>query len=102
MDFDALQQTLLQAASGHTPEPRVPYAFEKRVMARLATHPANPDPWQLWNRVLWRAAAPCIAVTVMLGAWNFLAGPSTAGADTLAAQLENTVLAPLDTPDDTW
>jgi hypothetical protein len=73
----------------------VPYAFEKRIMARLAARPVVDD-WALWARALWRAAAPCAAIMLLLGAWSFFAPPSNAPANDLSQQLEQTLLAAVD------
>lgn len=102
MDLDTLQRKLLEAARATAPDCHVPYAFEKRIMAHLTSPLSLPDPAQLWARMLWRAAAPCVAISLMLGAWQFFGTAPSDGADTLATELEATVLAPLDNPDDTW
>ena len=44
--------------------------LRKRIMARLAARPLADD-WELWGRALWRAAAPCVAIMLLLGAWSF-------------------------------
>jgi hypothetical protein len=54
------------------------------------------DDWALWARALWRAAAPCVAITLLLGAWSFFAPPSNAPANDLSQQLEQTLLAAVD------
>jgi hypothetical protein len=101
MNLTELQRKLLAAARTDSPPDTVPYAFEKRVMARLAETPAF-DGWALWNRVLWRAAAPCVALCLSLGAWSYFASPDSTSPDLLAADLENAILAPFDNLGDTW
>ena len=56
MNLTQLERKLIAVARANPPSERVPYAFEKRILARL---PAQPmlDRWELWGRALWRAAA---------------------------------------------
>src|ERR1017187_8626881 len=95
MNLSELEQKLVAAARANPPSDGVPYAFEKRIMARLATRPVMDD-WALWARALWRAAAPRAAVMLLLGAWWFFAPPSSAPASDLSQQLEQTLLAAVD------
>tara|TARA_A100001037_G_C15077881_1_gene602680 strand:- start:405 stop:767 length:363 start_codon:yes stop_codon:yes gene_type:complete len=53
---------------------RVPYAFEKRIMAHIkdeetAAPPTAAQLWEQWSRMLWRAAVPCLAVLVIAAVW---------------------------------
>jgi len=101
MNLTELQRKLLAAARANPPSDAVPYAFEKRIMARLAETPVL-DPWALWNRVLWRAAAPCVALCLTVSAWTYFAGTDPASPDVLAEDLESAVLAPFDNLGDSW
>ena len=92
MNLADLQKKLLSAARSATPNERVPYAFEKRIMARLAAGQVL-DHGALWARALWRATAPCFGVMMLLAAWSFLADPVSSPADDLSQALENTVFA---------
>ncbi len=94
MNLGELQRKLLAAARSHPPGEQVPYAFEKRVMARLRSAPV-PDLWEQWAGALWRAAAPCVAIMVLLSAWSFFA-PASPPASDLSQDLENTILAAAD------
>jgi hypothetical protein len=76
MNLDSLRDKLLAAARAHPPSDQVPYAFEKRILARLREQPA-PDPGALWTRMLWRAAAPCVAIALTIGAWSYVGGSVT-------------------------
>jgi anti-sigma-K factor RskA len=67
MNLAPLHDKLIAAAKRDAPGDRVPYAFEKRIMARIAALPV-PDPWALWGGALWRAAGACVAVMVVAGA----------------------------------
>ena len=101
MDLAELQKKLIAAARAHRPEENVPFAFERRVMARLAERPA-PDNLSTWNRTLWQAVAPCVAVTLLLGAWTFLSQRDDNSGETLAAELETSLYAPFDNQNETW
>ena len=92
MNLAELEKKLLATARGQAPSERVPLAFEKRIMARLAAVP-SPDHWGLWARGLWRATAPCLGVMMLLAAWSFFAAPANSPAEDLSQQLENTVFA---------
>lgn len=96
MNWSVLHQKLIATARAHRPSDHVPFAFEKRVMARLAAGPVA-DVLTFWSRGLWRAVAPCLAVMLLLGVWNYLA-PSDSVAGTrmtkdLSQDFENTVIA---------
>ena len=60
------------------------------------------DLFAIWNRTLWQAVAPCLAVTLFLGVWTFLAQRNDNSRETLAADLENSLYAPLDNQTETW
>ena len=94
MNITELQKKLIRAARAEQPSERVPYAFEKRIMAHLKTLPVM-DGWAFWGKWMWRAAAPCVALTLMLGVWSFYT--NDAGGNELShLSLENTVLAAVD------
>ena len=65
------------AESGESVDDRVPYAFEKRVMAHIKE---SPQPalsfWGQWSQALWRAAIPCFGVMVLVAVWT---GSNSAG-----------------------
>ena len=95
MNLAQLERKLIAAARANPPSDRVPYAFEKRILARLAARPVA-DGWALWARALWRAAASCVAIMLLLGAWSFFAHRSSAPASDLSQELEKTLLAAVD------
>ena len=104
MNLAQLEQKLIAAARANPPSERVPYAFEKRVTALLASRP-KLDRWELWAQALWRAAAPCVAIAVLLGAWSWFTPASSAPTNDLSQQLEQTLLAAADqdqSTDTTW
>ena len=95
MNLTELQRKLLAAARRNLPSDRVPFAFERRVMARLTVQPLL-DVWALWARALWRAAAPCVAVMLVLGAWSLFTPAKPPPPSDLSQDLENTLLATVD------
>ena len=98
MNIAQLQEKLMAAARANVPDKRVPYAFEKRVTALLAAR-AVPDPLAWWGHGLWRAAASCVAIALLLGAWILCnREPNPAGSD-LSQNFENTLLASVDQGD---
>lgn len=95
MDLSQLSRKLIAAARANPPADHVPFAFEKRIMARLAVVPAF-DEWVWWSRALWRGAAACLALTVLLSAWSAL--PRNAGS----MDLEDAVVVSVDQADVSW
>ena len=95
MNLDDLHQKLVAAARANPPSERMPLAFEKRIMARLTTRPAL-DACAVWSRALWRAAAPCVAVMLLFGAWSLFAPSAGSSGNDLSQDLENTLLAAAD------
>lgn len=97
MDIKNLERNLLTAARANRPSEHVPYAFEKRIMARIQNI-GLVDPWGLWSSLLWRAAGPCIALSLLLTIWSVLAN----GTSSLDLDLESTILAPMASLQDSW
>ena len=95
MKLNLLHQKLIGTARANPPSDNVPYAFAKRIIARLPGRIA-PDPWALWANALWRAAALCVGIMLVSSAWSFFAPPSSAPASDLSQQLEQTLLAAVD------
>ena len=98
MNIAELQKKLLAAARANPPGDRVPYAFEKRVVALLAARTAA-DPLALWVRGLWRAAVSCVAIALLLGAWAFFNPAASSKTDDLSQNFENTLLASVNQSD---
>lgn len=96
MNPDPLLQKLFAAARRAAPSDRAPYAFEKRIMARL---PAlnRPDAWAAWAGGLWRAAASGLAVLLLSGLW---AAWPKARAASLDEALDSAMAAALPEPAD--
>ena len=99
MNLENLRAKLLSAARQTAPDERVPYAFEKRIMAHLARKPAE-DLFSLWGSALWKGAAACAVITalsVALSVWNF-----RSTTDTDDDGFETVVLAGADQMTQTW
>jgi hypothetical protein len=92
MKMEHLQQKLIAAARNTPADERVPFAFEKRIMARL-NGATVPDNWVLWSRALWRAAVPCLMLVVFASLWS--SRPMSDEAVEFSMQFEDTVLAEL-------
>jgi hypothetical protein len=94
MNLNELHDKLIAAARKNPPAAHVPYAFEKRIMSRVAASLA-PSVWSLWGRPLWHAALSCVAITVLCGLWTFAAprGPETS-TGSFSQDFEAAVFAP--------
>jgi anti-sigma-K factor RskA len=98
MNLAELHQRLTAAARRQSPDDRVPYAFEKRIMALVAERSANSGRL-LWARGLWRAAVSCVAVAAVCGAVSFFMPASADNNNDLSQDFENTLLASVEQPD---
>jgi hypothetical protein len=104
MNQNDLQTKLIGAARQEPPRDDVPYAFEKRIMARLAGVPPL-NSWALWGRPLWRAALSCVAITFICGVWSLASTPSASAdtSDSFAQDFERTVFSSLNQHvEDAW
>jgi len=101
MNLDRLREKLLHAARGNAPDDHVPYAFEQRITALLRRRPM-PDATTLWARALWRAAAPCAAVALLLGIWTLADDRRATTDQDLAQHFEQTILAGIDQSLEVW
>ncbi len=104
MNLAELQKKLIAAARQDPPDDRVPYAFEKRLMARLATAtgPADADEWRLWTRALWYGAIACAAIALSLSLWSLTSLREQDPASTFSQDLEQTILASAAEADNPW
>ena len=100
MKIPTLHQISLAARSLPSDD-RVPYAFEKRIMAHLfgAKLSDLSDLWAAWGAAMWRAAFSCLVISALTGAAVAFSNPSR--AELFASDLERTVLAPVDV-EDSW
>ena len=101
MNTTELQKKMMAAARSTAPRDHVPYAFEKRIMARLVS--AKPlDAWTLWGHALWRAAVSCVAVTLLTSAWMLWSGHRANTRGDFSEEFETAVLVAADSADETW
>jgi hypothetical protein len=102
MNLTALERKLIAVARASAPDERVPYAFEKRIMARLAGV-APLDLAGLWGRALWRGAVPCVALALLLCAWSLWQGRAGSVGGDFPKEFENVVLIAADqSSSDPW
>ncbi len=101
MKWTALEAKLIKAARASLVEDRVPYAFEKRIMARVAAL-APVDPLGLWARALWRAAIPCIGIALLLGLWSLWPADSSTSRADFPVEFESAVLLAADQSQSSW
>lgn len=102
MNVSELHRKLIAAARANAPEDRVPYAFEKRIMARLAGRTA-PDFATLWGHALMRAAVYSVIFMLLLaGGSYFASAPASASntAETLSQDVDQTLFAAVDNSSD--
>jgi hypothetical protein len=100
MNLDHLQSKLIAAARAAQPSDRVPYAFEKRIMARLAES-AHVDLLGAWSVALWRAAVGCIALVVLSSALSLWDRSQPSEGD-FSHEFETAVFASADAVDEAW
>ena len=101
MNLERLRLKLLATARANPSGNHVPYAFEKRVLAHLAVRPVL-DLSALWARALWRAAAPCVAVSLLLLGVSSFVSTETSSASDDSPDLEETMLAVIDQSEEVW
>jgi hypothetical protein len=101
MKAEPLRQRLLAVGRSLPAADHVPYAFEKRIMARLR-RAKTLDPCLFWNRILWRCAGPCVALTLLAGALASWGPGNGQTADSLTADLETVVYAPMLIAQEVW
>ena len=94
----SLLNRFTKIAQAQTPDERVPYAFEKRIMAHLRNSKAA-DIWTIWSGAMWRAAFSCLLICFLTGV--AISYSDASSAELFASDLERTVLAPVDV-DDSW
>ena len=92
---DILDQMLAETRQLPTDD-RVPFAFEKRIMAHIKEAPAAAaNLWELWGHSLWRAVVPCLGVMVIVAVSMNTAG-ETAG--TSGPKTGTPTVATIDSP----
>jgi hypothetical protein len=97
MNLVELQKKLIAAARANVPDDRMPYTFEKRIIA-LISSPRATDRVALWVRGLWQAAASCAVIALLFGVWAFF-NPAPSTNNDLSQNFETTLLASVDQSD---
>jgi hypothetical protein len=97
MEQPDFQRSFLKLAANLPENDRVPFAFEKRIMARLSSGPAL-DPLTVWGGLLWKSVLPCLGVLLLT---SMLAALTTQ-TDPYAPDLESAVLEPIAAEYDNW
>jgi hypothetical protein len=98
MNLAELEKKLIATARSNPADDRVPYAFEKRIMALIGEHAAASGRI-LWVRGFWRAAVSCVALAAVCGAFSFFTPAPSENSNDLSQDFENTLLASVDQPD---
>ena len=98
MKLDQIIEKLLSTARKDQPSDRVPYAFQKRIMAQIADLPAVEDVWATWSRLLWRAVAPCSAVAVLTAVTWLSFSPAQPDLAVLDPELDEIVAMAIELP----
>ena|ERR1039457_1303945 len=93
MNLNELHDKLMAVAGKNPPGDHVPYAFEKRIMNRLASV-APLNPWALWGGPLWRSAVSCVAITALCGLWCLAANRQADSPESFSQVFEAAVVAP--------
>jgi hypothetical protein len=100
MNLDNLQHKLIAVARANPPGDQVPYAFEKRIMARLVEG-VRVDLLGAWSVALWRAAVSCLIVVGVAGALALWSGSASTETD-LSQEFETAVFANAGAADEAW
>jgi hypothetical protein len=105
MKVEPLRQKLLAAARATPPSDSVPYAFEKRIVARLALDTVA-DSCAVWARALWVATVPCVAVLIVVASMSASEPDSNSNtrisSEEFTADFEQTMLAAVDQSGEVW
>lgn len=93
MKVNELHDKLIAVAKKNPPGDHVPYAFEKRIMNGLASA-TPPNAWALWAGPLWKAAASCVAITILCGLWSMSVQRPVEQQESFSQAFEAAVFAP--------
>ncbi len=93
MNLDPLGKKLIAAARKNSPADTVPYAFEKRIMARVTAARPVADEWAQWARSLWLGAFACMVITIGIYNWSAPFDDELELAMDFSESIEQTLLA---------
>ena len=94
--IDAILDEMLAKTREIPADNRVPYAFEKRIMAHIKeTSKPVANLWELWGHSLWRAVIPCLAVMIFVAVWMKPPGETTGTSELEAG---TSTVATIDSP----
>jgi hypothetical protein len=93
MNLETLGRKLIATARKNPPADAVPYAFEKRIMARVLAPRTVSDEWAQWARSLWLGAAACMVITAGIYLWSSLPEADLELAMDFSESIEQTILA---------
>ncbi|MFP6727653.1 MAG: hypothetical protein VCB63_12480 [Alphaproteobacteria bacterium] len=94
--IDAILDEMLAKTREMPADDRVPYAFEKRIMAHIKETPEpTANLWELWGHSLWRAVVPCLAVMILVAVWMKAPGETTGTSEPKAG---TPTVATIDSP----
>lgn len=99
MNLNHLQNKLIAVARTEQPSDRVPFAFEKRIMARLQN--VRADLLGAWSTALWRAAVSCVVIMLISGAWSLWSSDRENQGD-FSQEFETAVFASTGSTDEVW
>jgi hypothetical protein len=95
MCFAELRRNLIAAIRLNLRGGQAHCAVDKRIIGLIAAR-SLADCWLFWTRGVWRAAASCVAVTLIRGGVSSMLTPASSDVgDDLPAHFENTLHAPL-------
>ena len=85
--IDKILEKML-TASRKVANDRVPYAFEKRVMAHIKDTPQMTlSMWVQWSQGLWRSVIPCVAIMILVAVWTNTRSTSNQATETSPSEL---------------
>ena len=99
MNLNNLQNKLIAVARTEQPSDRVPFAFEKRIMAGLES--IRADLLGAWSTALWRAAVSCVVIVLISSAWSFWSSGPENQSD-FSQDFETAVFASTGSTDEVW
>ncbi|MCD6339212.1 MAG: hypothetical protein J7M29_07535 [Verrucomicrobia bacterium] len=103
MNAREIEKKLIEAARRIPADERVPYRFERRVMARIQEAGRN-EAGTAWAVLWWRTAVSSLALSLLLAFFSLATrSPAQSSSGTsLAEQFESTMYAAIDDWNGSW